>query len=153
AINHSDGLDGLAGGETLLSLFGIAYLAYLAQDPMLALMCFAVLGGIFGFLRFNTHPARVFMGGAGSQFLGFPLGPFVVALRTQSSPGLSMALPLLLLGLPVIDILAVFYLRATSGMNWFRATKNHVHHRLLELGFDHYQAVVAIYALQTAFIV
>jgi UDP-GlcNAc:undecaprenyl-phosphate GlcNAc-1-phosphate transferase len=55
--------------------------------------------------------------------------------------------------LPVIDILAVLYLRARAGVNWFRATRNHVHHRLLELGFDHYQAVVAIYALQTFFVV
>jgi UDP-GlcNAc:undecaprenyl-phosphate GlcNAc-1-phosphate transferase len=152
AINHSDGLDGLAGGESLLSLACIAYLAYLAGDAMLVLMCFAVLGGIFGFLRFNTHPARVFMGDAGSQFLGFSLATFVVVLTQRSSTGLSMALPLLILGLPVIDILAVFYLRASAGMNWFRATKNHVHHRLLELGFDHYQAVVAIYALQTCFV-
>jgi UDP-GlcNAc:undecaprenyl-phosphate GlcNAc-1-phosphate transferase len=153
AVNHSDGLDGLAGGESLLSLAGIAYLAYLAGDTTLLLGCFAVLGGIFGFLRFNTHPARVFMGDAGSQFLGFSLATFVVVLTQKSNTGLSMALPVLILGLPVIDILAVFYLRARAGMNWFRATKNHVHHRLLALGFDHYQAVVAIYALQTFFVV
>lgn len=153
AINHSDGLDGLAGGESVLSLGCIAYLAWLARDLVLVLMCFAVLGGLFGFLRFNTYPARVFMGDAGSQFLGFSLAVFVVVLTQQSDSSLSMALPLLVLGLPVIDILAVFWLRATGGMNWFRATRNHVHHRLLGLGFDHYQAVVAIYALQTFFVV
>lgn len=152
AVNHSDGLDGLAGGESLLSLAGIGYLAYVAGDTVLVLLCFAVLGGIFGFLRFNTHPARVFMGDAGSQFLGFSLAAFVVVLTQQSSPSLSMALPLLLLGLPVVDILAVLYLRARGGMHWFRATRNHVHHRLLALGFDHYQAVVAIYALQASFV-
>lgn len=149
AINHSDGLDGLAGGESLLSLACIAYLAQLSGDTGLVLLCFAVAGGIFGFLRFNTHPARVFMGDAGSQFLGFSLATFVVVLTQRSNPSLSMMLPALILGLPVVDILAVFYLRARSGMNWFRATRNHIHHRLLALGFDHYQAVVAIYAVQT----
>jgi UDP-GlcNAc:undecaprenyl-phosphate GlcNAc-1-phosphate transferase len=153
AVNHSDGLDGLAGGETVLSLGCIAYLAYLAADLVLALMSLAVLGGVFGFLRFNTHPARVFMGDAGSQFLGFSLGVFVVVLTQQSSGGLSMALPLLILGLPVADILAVLYLRASGGSHWFRATRNHVHHRLLGLGLDHHQAVVLIYALQTLFVV
>jgi len=153
AVNHSDGLDGLAGGESVLSLGCIAYLAYLAGDLALVLAAFAVLGGVFGFLRFNTHPARVFMGDAGSQFLGFSLGTFAVVLTQQSYPGLSMALPALILGLPVVDILAVFYLRVSGGMNWFRATRNHVHHRLLGLGFDHYQAVVVIYALQSFFVV
>jgi len=89
------------------------------------------------------------MGDAGSQFLGFSLATFVVVLTQRSNPSLSMMLPLLILGLPVIDILAVLYLRVRGGMNWFRATKNHVHHRLLALGFDHYQAVVAIYTVQT----
>jgi UDP-GlcNAc:undecaprenyl-phosphate GlcNAc-1-phosphate transferase len=153
AVNHSDGLDGLAAGEALLSLGCIAYLARLAGDTALVLACFAVLGGVFGFLRFNTHPARVFMGDAGSQFLGFSLGAFVVALTQQSSTSLSMALPLLMLGLPLADILAVLYLRISGGQNWFRATRNHVHHRLLGLGFDHYQAVVVIYALQTFFVI
>ena len=153
AVNHSDGLDGLAGGESLLSLACIAYLAQLAGDTVLILLCCAVAGGIFGFLRFNTHPARVFMGDAGSQFLGFSLAAFAVALTQHSNPSVSMALPLLVLGLPVIDILAVLYLRATGGLHWFRATRNHVHHRLLALGLDHYQAVVAIYAVQTLFIV
>lgn len=153
AVNHSDGLDGLAAGETVLSLGCCAYLAHLAGDATLVVLCLAVLGGVFGFLRFNTHPASVFMGDAGSQFLGFSLGTFAVMLTQQSSASLSMALPLLILGLPVIDILAVFYLRISGGMNWFRATRNHVHHRLLDLGFEQYQAVVLIYALQTYFVV
>jgi len=153
AINHSDGLDGLAGGETVLSLACVAYLAHLAGDPTLVLLCFAVLGGVFGFLRFNTHPARVFMGDAGSQFLGFSLAVCVVVLTQKSDTSVSMALPLLAIGLPIIDILAVFYLRARAGLSWFKATRNHIHHRLLGLGFDHYQAVVAIYAVQAFFVV
>ena len=152
AINHSDGLDGLAAGESLLSLGCLVYLAQLANNFFVLILAIAVIGGVFGFLRFNTHPAKVFMGDAGSQFIGFSLGVLTVALTQGEHPGFSMALPALILGLPVIDIIAVFVLRMYHGMNWFRATKNHVHHRLLGIGYDHYQAVVIIYSIQ-AFLV
>lgn len=153
AINHSDGLDGLAAGESLLSLGCLVYLAQLAGNFSVLIVAVAVIGGLFGFLRFNTHPARVFMGDAGSQFIGFSLGVLTVALTQEDNPGFSMALPALILGLPVIDIIVVFMLRIYHRMNWFRATKNHVHHRLLEIGYDHYQAVVIIYSIQAFFVV
>lgn len=154
AINHSDGLDGLAGGLSVLSLGCIAYLAYMAEHGEAVItISIAVLGGVLGFLRYNTYPARVFMGDGGSQFLGFTLGFLAVYLVQRVDPALSPALPLLFLGLPIIDILAVFFQRIYGGMNWFRATKNHIHHRLLELDFDHYEAVVIIYSIQTLFIV
>lgn len=152
AINHSDGLDGLAAGESMMSMGAMAYLAYLADGQTLLMIVLATMGGVFGFLRFNTHPARVFMGDAGSQFLGFSLAVITIRLTQHANPGLSMALPALLLGLPVIDILAVFAQRAYHRMNWFKATKNHIHHRLLELGFDHYQSVVIIYSIQAFFV-
>lgn len=152
AINHSDGLDGLAGGESLMSLGCIAYLAYLGGGSDFLVVVGAVIGGLFGFLRFNAHPARVFMGDSGSQFLGFSLGVLAVSLTQEQNPGVSMALPALILGLPIVDILAVFAQRIRGGMNWFLATKNHVHHRLLALGFAHPQAVLIIYSVQ-AFLV
>lgn len=153
AINHSDGLDGLAGGESLLSLGAIAWLAYQANDLVLVGLAMAVIGGVFGFLRFNSHPAVIFMGDSGSQFLGFSLATFVILLTQQSNPSLSMAVPLLLLGLPVIDIIAVFAQRIYHKMNWFKASRNHIHHRLLDLGFDHYQSVVIIYSIHILFVV
>ena len=152
AINHSDGLDGLAGGESLMSLAGILYLAAQASGFETMVMTVAVMGGVFGFLRFNSHPARVFMGDGGSQFLGFSLGVLVVLLTQRDSPALSPALPLLVLGLPIADILVVFWKRARAGGNWFRATRNHVHHRLLELGFHHYESVALIYTLQAGLV-
>jgi len=153
AINHSDGLDGLAGGESLLSLGAILYLGYQVSDPLVTLVCVATVGGVFGFLRFNSHPARVFMGDGGSQFLGFTLGFLAVYLTQVSNTALSPALPALLLGLPVVDIIAVLIQRVAGGMNWFLATKNHIHHRLLELGFKHYQSVMAIYSVQALFVI
>ena len=152
ALNHSDGLDGLAGGMSLLSLSAIAYLAYLVDEGaarnITILIALATIGGVFGFLRYNTHPARVFMGDGGSQFLGFTSGFLTVYLMEKINPALSPALPALILGLPIIDILAVFVQRIYHGMNWFRASKNHIHHRLLQLGFDHHEAVVIIYSIQ-----
>jgi UDP-GlcNAc:undecaprenyl-phosphate GlcNAc-1-phosphate transferase len=148
AINHSDGLDGLAGGESLLSMTAVAYLAYLADGGGVMLLAAAVIGGVFGFLRFNTHPAQVFMGDSGSQFIGYSVGILSVLLTQEVNTSLSMALPLLIIGLPIVDILAVFGQRVQGGMNWFRATRNHIHHRLLDLGFQHHQVVVLIYSAQ-----
>ena len=152
AINHSDGLDGLAGGLSVLSLSCMAYLGFLTEGTKVVAIAVSVLGGVIGFLRYNTFPARVFMGDSGSQFLGFTLGFLAVLLTQDVNPALSPALPALLLGLPVVDIIAVFVQRVYHGMNWFRATRNHIHHRLLELGFHHYEAVVIIYSIQMFFI-
>lgn len=153
AVNHSDGLDGLAGGLSVLSLSCIAYLASLTDGYQVIAIAIATLGGVLGFLRYNTHPAGVFMGDGGSQFLGFTLGVLAVLLTQNANTALSPALPALLLGLPIIDILAVFAQRAYQGMNWFRATKNHIHHRLLELGFEHYETVIIIYSVQMLFVI
>ncbi len=148
AINHSDGLDGLAGGESLMSLACIAWLAWLAGGATAAIIALATIGGLFGFLRFNTHPARIFMGDGGSQFLGYTLGFLAVVLTQQVNPALSPALPLLMLGLPIADIIAVLAQRIYHKMNWFRASRNHIHHRLLDLGFHHYESVIIVYSVQ-----
>ncbi len=153
AINHSDGLDGLASGEALMSFAAIAYLGFMAGGGQCLAFAAAAAGGILGFLRFNTHPARVFMGDAGSQFIGYTLGVMVVLLTQKVNPALSMAIPALLLGLPIVDIIAVFAQRIHGGMNWFKATRNHIHHRLLAIGFEHYQAVVIIYTIQAVMVV
>lgn len=153
AINHSDGLDGLAGGESLFSLGAIGLLAFLAAGGQEVLtISFTVIGGILGFLRYNTHPARVFMGDSGSQFIGYTLAFLVVLLTQNVDLSLSPAVVLLLLGLPIADILVVLYKRAREGMNVFRATRNHIHHRLLDLGFVHRESVIIIYSLQMVFV-
>jgi len=152
AINLADGLDGLAGGTTFISIAVIALLASIAQDTTLVLLCTAVLGGIVGFLRFNTHPAQVFMGDAGSQFLGFSAGVLVLVLTQQSNPAISPVVPLLILGLPILDTLLVMGQRLYEGRSPFKPDKNHIHHKLLALGFDHYEAVVVIYVIQAVMV-
>ncbi len=153
ATNHSDGLDGLAGGEAVLSLTAIAALGWLAGDAAVPIVALAATGAIAGFLRHNNHPAALFMGDSGSQFIGFTLGVLAVALTQRADPSLSPGVVLLLLGLPIADILVVFAKRATSGMNWFRATRNHVHHRLLDLGLDQRLAVTTIYGVHALLVI
>ncbi len=153
AINHSDGLDGLAAGEAILSLLALTVLGYTSGSTLMLGIALATIGGIFGFLRYNSHPAYVFMGDSGSQVLGFTLGVLVIYLTQNSNTEVSAALPLLILGLPIADILSVLYQRIRGGMNWFKATRNHVHHRLMQIGFDHYETVVIIYSIQAAFVV
>lgn len=148
AINLADGLDGLAGGTTLLSLCALALLALTSGSPFVGVVAIVIIGAILGFLRFNTHPARVFMGDSGSQILGFSAGVLAVVLTQDPATPLSSALPLLLLGIPIIDTLMVMTQRILSGRSPFHADRNHIHHRLLALGFDHHEAVMIIYVSQ-----
>ena len=152
AVNLSDGLDGLAGGESLLCLGSMALIAALAGGTDAVIIAFTVIGGILGFLRYNTHPARVFMGDSGSQFLGYTLGFMAILLTQEIDPELSPAVVLLLLGLPIVDSLVVMAKRAHSRTSMFRASRDHLHHRLLDLGFVHQESVVVIYSLQMVFV-
>ncbi|MBW1644911.1 MAG: undecaprenyl/decaprenyl-phosphate alpha-N-acetylglucosaminyl 1-phosphate transferase [Deltaproteobacteria bacterium] len=147
AINLADGLDGLAGGISLLAFIGLACLAYVCGSRNICLMAMAVCGAILGFLRYNTYPASIFMGDAGSQLLGFMA--IVLSLElAREQPALNMVFPLLLLGMPVFDTLYVMLSRLYRGRSPFVADKNHLHHKLIRLGLYHSEAVVVIYFLQ-----
>jgi len=152
AINLSDGLDGLAGGESLFTLGAITLLAILVDGVVALTITLTVIGGIFGFLRYNTHPARVFMGDSGSQFLGYTLGYLAILLTQSVDRDLSPAVVLLLLGLPVIDSLVVMVNRVRARISPFKAGRDHIHHRLLDLGFVHHESVIIIYSLQMVFV-
>jgi UDP-GlcNAc:undecaprenyl-phosphate GlcNAc-1-phosphate transferase len=148
AINLSDGLDGLAGGTTLLAVLAIGWISFSSGNLPVASTTAALAGALLGFLRFNTHPARVFMGDSGSQVLGFLAG--VLAIKATQGPDVtvSAALPLLLLAWPILDTLTVMTERMRNGLSPFAADRRHFHHRLLSLGFDHYQSVLVIYGVQ-----
>ena len=150
AINLSDGLDGLAGGTSLLIFLSIALLCYTGGDfpekLVVMLLCTAVVGAIFGFLRFNTYPATVFMGDTGSQLLGFLAITLSIGITQRETP-VSPLLPVLLLGFPVLDTLTVMAERLAAGRPPFAPDKNHFHHKLMRLGLFHTEAVVAIYGI------
>lgn len=153
AINLADGLDGLAGGTTFLCLCAIALLSSVADQGTTTVMALAFAGAVLGFLRFNTYPASVFMGDAGSQLLGFSIG--VLSIRATQNPmsQISTATPVLLLAIPILDTLSVMVQRIGEGRSPFSADKNHIHHKLLALGFDHHEAVMVIYVFQAALFV
>lgn len=151
AMNLADGLDGLAGGASILSFGLVGLLSFQGGSYPLVISTLAVTGAILGFLRFNSHPASIFMGDTGSQFLGFILGVLVILLTQKACTALSPALPLLLLGLPVIDTASVMVKRMLEGRSPFSPDKNHIHHRLLQMGFSHYETVVILYFIQSGF--
>lgn len=148
AVNLSDGLDGLAGGMALLCLTAIALLAAASGNTLVTAVALIEVGAILGFLRFNTHPARVFMGDGGSQVLGFSMGVLAILATQGESVAVSAALPLLLIGVPIIDTLGVIVRRLREGRSPFSSDRNHLHHKLLYLGLTHPQAVILIYAMQ-----
>lgn len=152
AVNLADGLDGLAGGMVLLCLCAIALFAAAAGKPNVTALCLIEGGAVLGFLRFNTHPARIFMGDSGSQVLGFSVGALALLATQGDDSTVSPALPLLLLGIPILDTMTVMVRRIAAGRSPFAADSNHLHHRLLALGFAHREAVATVYLLQVGLV-
>lgn len=148
AVNLSDGMDGLAGSISLINTGFFGFLAYQADDSTVALVALCLIGAIFGFLRYNSFPARVFMGDAGSQFLGFSVAILGVMLIERSDAGLSPMVPLAALGLPILDTLHVSWRRVGAGRSPFAPDREHLHHRLLDGGLSQYEALLVVYGLQ-----
>ncbi len=148
AMNLSDGLDGLAAGACLITLVALAWLFWSAGNSVMVTFAMAAIGSVCGFLRFNNHPAVVFMGDTGSQFLGFITACLAIYLCQRTDLALNPALLLLLVGLPILDTLTVMLWRIRTGRSPFSPDRNHFHHRLLDFGLLHYEAVSVIYVAQ-----
>jgi UDP-GlcNAc:undecaprenyl-phosphate/decaprenyl-phosphate GlcNAc-1-phosphate transferase len=154
AVNLADGLDGLAGGTTFLCLCAVALLSSVGDHNASTALCLAFAGAVLGFLRFNTYPATIFMGDAGSQLLGFTIGVLSIRATQSLASQVSAAIPILLLAIPILDTLSVIVQRVGEGRSPFSPDKNHIHHKLLTLGFGHHEAVMVIYTMQaTLFVV
>jgi UDP-GlcNAc:undecaprenyl-phosphate GlcNAc-1-phosphate transferase len=143
SVNFIDGLDGLLGGVALIAVttLGIISLIGVPIQPIVAVMCGLLAGALLGFLPYNFHPARVFIGTAGVFAVGYALAVLSV-LGTAK-----VALALLVLGVPIIDTFWIIIRRVSSGRSPFSADRGHFHHRLLDLGLSHRQAVLVIYGL------
>lgn len=147
ALNLIDGLDGLSGGVASISLSAFFILALIdGNAPAMALSA-GLLGSLLGFLKYNVYPAKIFMGDAGSLSLGFVLGFLAVLITQDPNSTVSPVVPLLVLGLPIIDTLTVMGRRVLAGTSPFAPDKTHVHHKFLDLGFEHRVTVVVIYGL------
>ena len=153
AVNLSDGLDGLAAGTSLLSLALIAVFALLEESHSVALVSLTLIGGLMGFLRYNTFPARIFMGDTGSQFLGYMVACLAILATQGEQAVISPILPLLLLGLPILDTMTVMTIRLKEKRSPFAPDRNHLHHQLMTLGLKHFQAVGLIYIVQVGLMI
>lgn len=147
AINLSDGLDGLAAGISAIASGVIAVLAMYRGNVVMAVFALALAGSLSGFLVFNFHPAKTFMGDCGSLFLGFTIAASSVMCMTKYSALVGLTLPALALGIPIFDTLFSMLRRYLERRSLFAPDRGHFHHRLLELGLHQRHAVILIYVL------
>lgn len=141
SLNFIDGLDGLSSGIALIAAVTLGLLSLTSQvnQPLVAILCFALAGGLLGFLRWNFHPAVIFQGTAGVMFLGYALA--VLAILGSAK----VVVALLVLAVPIIDTFWVIVRRLSSGRSPFSPDRGHIHHRLLDLGLSHRSTVLLIY--------
>lgn len=143
SINWIDGLDGLSSGVALIAAvtLGVISLTTQVSQPLIAVLCFALAGALTGFLRWNFHPATIFAGTSGVQFVGYTLA--VLSILGSAK----VAVALLVLGVPIIDTFWIIVRRLTQGRSPFTPDRSHIHHRLLDLGLSHRDTVLVIYGI------
>ena len=147
AVNLIDGLDGLAGGVSLISSLSLGLLCILIGNNTYGIVTFILAASILGFLKYNFYPASIFMGDTGALFLGFILGELAILGALKGATFISFMLPILILGIPILDTVWSILRRALSGKPIMNADENHLHHRLLNRGFSHRQTVLFIYCI------
>ena len=154
AINLIDGLDGLSSGIALISCVSLLIIFALNYSPMIAiLMITSLIGALVGFLPFNFSPAKTFIGDTGSNFLGYILSIVSILGVAKTYTAVVIALPMLVLGLPIFDVVWAIIRRVIKGKSIkaiFKADKGHLHHRLIARGFSQKQAVLVMYAMSAA---
>ncbi len=143
SINFIDGLDGLSSGIAFIAAvtLGLISLTSGVGQPLVAVLCFTLAGALLGFLRWNLHPASIFIGTSGVQFVGYTLALLSI-LGTAK-----VAVALLVLGVPIIDTFWIIVRRVSERRSPFSPDRGHIHHRLLDLGLSHRQTVFVIYGI------
>lgn len=150
AINLIDGLDGLAAGVSAIAIGSIFTMSLIMGNYPVALLCLLLLGAIIGFLYFNFHPAKIFMGDTGSLFLGFSLA-MLSLLGFKQIAVVSFITPLIIIGVPLSDTFFAIIRRWVHKKPIFAPDKGHLHHCLRELGLSHRQTVLLIYGIAAFF--
>ena len=146
-VNLIDGLDGLAAGVSTIASVTIFLVAMQLGFETVAVVTAALAGAAMGFLYYNFNPARIFMGDSGSMFLGFMLAGISVVGAVKSAATIALIVPILALGLPILDTTFAIVRRYRGGVPIFKPDKGHLHHRLLDLGFSQRQAVLLMYVI------
>jgi UDP-GlcNAc:undecaprenyl-phosphate GlcNAc-1-phosphate transferase len=168
AFNLVDGLDGLAAGLASIAAGASAAIFLLRGDVNDAMLLLALLGALLGFLRYNFNPATIFLGDSGSLFVGYVLAVTAITGSQKGATTLAVVIPLLVFGLPIVDTLLSMVRRLVGGLRlahparvplkerlrgagrMFQADQRHIHHRLVDLGFSHRNAVLVLYGLAFA---
>lgn len=167
ALNLIDGLDGLAVGSAIITCTTVAAIALVSGKVAVTGVTVALLGSLFGFLRFNFNPARIFLGDSGSMFLGFVLALVSIYGSQKNTTAVAVIAPVLVLGLPIFDTAFAVSRRTVRLFRQHRASdgvvqfarnlsvlflpdRGHLHHRLLDLGLSHRGAVIVLYGFASA---
>lgn len=151
AFNLIDGLDGLAAGSALFSTIVFFVVALVNQSWLGALISITLAGAILGFLRFNFNPATIFLGDSGSLFIGFTLSALALAGAQKAPTFVAVAIPVVSFGLPILETSLSILRRLISGRPIFTADREHIHHKLLQMGLSHRQVVIVLYAVSAVF--
>lgn len=152
ALNLIDGLDGLAAGVASISSLTLFFVSLLTPvvGPFSSIITAALAGATLGFLPFNFNPAKIFMGSTGAYFLGFTLGVVSIEGMFKSYTAISIAIPILALGLPLFDTIFAIFRRLINGKPVMCADRGHLHHRLIDMGLSQKQSVIILYIASAA---
>ncbi|HEX7900657.1 MAG TPA: MraY family glycosyltransferase [Planctomycetota bacterium] len=156
AFNFLDGLDGLSAGVSLIATAGLMAVMGVGQQPNMVLLLACLAGAQLGFLKYNFHPARVFLGSSGSLLLGYLMGvltlqaTFMTHSPHQGNWLMPLLIPVFLLGIPLYDTTSVVLIRLFQKRSVAIGDQSHFHHRLMRLGFSHLQVVIFIWLIATA---
>jgi UDP-GlcNAc:undecaprenyl-phosphate GlcNAc-1-phosphate transferase len=146
-VNFIDGLDGLAAGVCGISALTFAVISLATNFPAMGVLAAVLAGVTFAFLRFNFHPASIFMGDAGSMLLGFVLACISVQSVMKGTAAIALLLPLLVLGVPFVDLFLIVWRRWRRGVPFYSAGQDHVHHDLVLVhGFSQRKSVLLLYS-------
>ncbi len=149
AVNFIDGLDGLAAGVSAISAISLLVISCILADPYVVMVMAALAGGIFGFLPYNKNPAKIFMGDTGALFLGYLLATMSIQGLFKFYAVVSFAVPFLILAIPIFDIVNAVTRRLLKGKSPMAADREHIHHKLIDMGFNQKQAVAILYSLSS----
>jgi UDP-GlcNAc:undecaprenyl-phosphate/decaprenyl-phosphate GlcNAc-1-phosphate transferase len=151
AFNLIDGLDGLAAGSALFPTTVVFILSLVVPNPLVTCLAVALAGAILGFLRFNFHPASIFLGDSGSLFIGFMLSAVALAGSQKAPTMVAVAIPVVALGLPILDVFLAVVRRFLGGKPLFGGDRQHIHHKLLKRGLHQRETVLILYAVSAGF--
>jgi len=151
AFNLLDGLDGLAAGSALFASLVVFVVSLVTGNSLTQLVTIALAGAIVGFLRYNFNPATIFLGDCGSLVIGFVLSAVSLASSVKAPTAVAVAIPVVSFGLPILDTMMAVLRRFLNRRPLFHPDREHIHHKLLQRGLTHRQAVIVLYAVSASF--